>query len=215
MSHCRALPTHCRAAQFSPQSCASRHSSVKSISLRSVALRSSSRVAPRRSHAFRVQANELNRWADKGGMDDDCAHDYFDRTTAAVVMRVLTAQATKRVLHQLQESDLIIAQWLNHFCAEHPPLDGNKFILSLLSMKGTTVDEAAFGVTHHINPQNIAHRILMTREDMALNMAQGLSKYATQENGMVLRRHLENTTYLSGGHDTAYKSRRGYHRPRP
>lgn len=54
-----------------------------------------------------------------------------------------------------------------------------------------------------------------TREDMALNMAQGLSKYATQENGMVLRRHLENTTYLSGGHDTAYKSRRGYHRPRP
>lgn len=158
-------------------------------------------------------------------------------------MRVLTAQATKRVMQQLQESDLIIAQWLNHFCAEHPPLDGNKvrvrrcllctrclqggmrrgpslavgckavgtpgawdqephlppkcslhgrscdvggshqrqqhpcitlpsytmhlrlqFLLSLLSMKGTTVDEPAHGLTHQINPQQIAHRILMVSD---------------------------------------------------
>jgi hypothetical protein len=47
------------------------------------------------------------------------------RETAAVILKVLTARSVKKLLWQLQELDLIVAQWFNNYCSENPPTGGN------------------------------------------------------------------------------------------
>lgn len=50
----------------------------------------------------------------------------FDKDTADTLLRVLTAKAVKRLLHELMELDQFKAQWFNNYCSEHPPADGDK-----------------------------------------------------------------------------------------
>ena len=48
------------------------------------------------------------------------------RDTAAVVMRVITARATQKLLMQLSELDIHVASWLSNYVSENKPLEGNK-----------------------------------------------------------------------------------------
>ena len=41
------------------------------------------------------------------------------------MIRVLTAKAVQKVLMQMGPVDGFTAKWLNSYCADHPPLEGN------------------------------------------------------------------------------------------
>lgn len=129
-----------------------------------------------------------------------------------MLLRVLTARAVKKLLMQLQELDLHKAQWLNHYCADNPPTEGNAFIVELFNARGTTVVDNINQTTHAIDPQNLAHRLLQIRDDMARAATIALPQYVELQNTQVLRTHLERSTFISGSHDksSSYKDRRGY-----
>lgn len=187
-------------------------------------LRASLRAAAPRSgrRALCVQANELNKWADRSNYDEhndeDWENSQFDQETAALVLKVLTAKATQRLLLQLQELDVFKAQWLTNYCSEHPPSGSNKFLLGLLRQKATTVLDASTATTHTIDPANLAHRIVQIRSEMASTMLK-FPKYVEVQTTEVLRQHLMTSTYVSGTSTAAaegsdYKERRGYYRRR-
>ncbi len=48
------------------------------------------------------------------------------RDTGAVILRVLTARATQKLLMQLSELDIHVSSWLSNYVSEHKPLEGNK-----------------------------------------------------------------------------------------
>jgi hypothetical protein len=97
-------------------------------------------------------------------------------------------------------------------CAEHPPTEGNKFLLELFAQSGTVVVENTTNTSHNIDPQNLAHRLLQIRDDMARAATVALPQFVELENTTVLRTHLERSTFVSGSHADAggYKDRRGY-----
>ncbi|KAI3428239.1 hypothetical protein D9Q98_006619 [Chlorella vulgaris] len=165
-----------------------------------------------------VQANELNHWADRSNYDshdsDSWQWSQFDKDTADTLLRVLTAKAVKRLLHQLMELDQFKAQWFNNYCSEHPPADGDKFLLRLFKAPSVVVREVTTGTDHTIDPANLAHRVIQIRADMAQTLVE-LPKYIELQNTEVLRQHLTASTYLSGSSEQGYKERRGYYRGRP
>lgn len=115
---------------------------------------------------------------------------------------------------QLQELDIIVAQWLNNYAAENPPTEGNAFIADLFNAKGTVVVDPATKISHHVDPQNLAHRILQVREDMAKKATLDLPGFVERQNTLVIRKHLERNTFVSGSSGPeGYKERRGYFRP--
>lgn len=170
-----------------------------------------------------MSCNELNKWADRSNYDehndDEWEKSQFDRETAAVVLKVLTAKATQRLLFQLQELDIFKAQWLSNYCSENPPSGSNKFLLEMLRQPSTTVVDATNATSHTIDPANLAHRIVQIRSEMASGMTK-FPKFVEVETTEVLRQHLMRSTYVSGtstggsGERGDYKERRGYHRPR-
>ena len=138
---------------------------------------------------------------------------FFCRETAGVLLRVITARAVKLLLTQLQELDMLQAQWFNNYCAENPPTEGDKFIADLFNAKGVVVFDPNTQHNHHIDPQNLAHRLLQVRGDMASNVTLDLPNFVKRRNTGVLRTHLERNTFVSGSNDDGYKERRGYIRP--
>lgn len=141
---------------------------------------------------------------------------FFYRETAKVLLRVITARSVKLLLVQLQELDLFQAQWFNNYAAEHPPTEGDKFIQELFNAKGTVVTDPNTQLSHNIDPQNLAHRVLQIRDDMAKKATLDLPAFTERCNTGVLRSHLERNTFISGGvdeNDGKYKARRGYFRP--
>jgi hypothetical protein len=139
------------------------------------------------------------------------------RDTAKVLLKVLTARSVQRLLYQLQELDMITAQWMNNYAADHSPMTGNQFIEELFNAKGTIVVEKATGTKHTIDPQNLAHRILMIRNDMAKKATLSLPEFVDMEDANVMRNHLTKNTFVSGSHDTSESAsgsakRRGYFR---
>lgn len=174
----------------------------------------------RRALCMRIQANDLNKWANLSGMDDQCDPSPFDEDTAKVLLRVLTARSVKRLLMQLQELDLVTAQWLNNYAAENSPMTGNEFIQKLFDVKGTTITDQHQGLNHTIDPQNLAHRILTIRNDMAQKATMSLPEYTSRMDAEVMRSYLTKNTFVSGttgeGNTVANSTkRRGYYRPPP
>jgi len=56
------------------------------------------------------------------------------RDTAAVVIRVITARATQKLLMQLSELDIHVAGWLSNYVSEHKPLEGNTVCTHMCGM---------------------------------------------------------------------------------
>jgi hypothetical protein len=88
-------------------------------------------------------------------MDDGDFEDDFNKELATVLLRVLTARAVKLLIEQLQELDVIVGTWFMAFCGEHPPTEGNAFVLKLLAEKGTSIVDHTQRppVTHVVDPQ--------------------------------------------------------------
>lgn len=112
------------------------------------------------------------------------------------------------------ECDLLVAQWLNNFAADHPPTDGNKFVAHLLDQRGTQVTDPTTRSVHTVDPQILARRILIIRDDLARNATYNLPDYVERENTAILRSHLEKNTFVSGSSGAQYGERRGYYRRR-
>lgn len=170
-----------------------------------------------RKLSLSVYANDLNKWANLEGMDDQCDPNPFDTDTAKVLLKVLTARSVKRLLIQLQELDMITAQWLNNYAANNSPMTGNEFIEKLFDVKGTVIVDKQTQTKRTIDPQNLAHRILIIRNDMAKKATLCLPEYVDREDGDVMRKHLVKNTFVSGAHDgnteaSGSTKRRGYFR---
>lgn len=170
-----------------------------------------------RKLSLTVYANDLNKWANLEGMDDQCDPNPFDTDTAKVLLKVLTARSVKRLLIQLQELDMITAQWLNNYAADNSPMTGNEFIEKLFDVKGTVIVDKQTQTKRTIDPQNLAHRILIIRNDMAKKATLCLPEYVDREDGDVMRKHLVKNTFVSGAHDgnteaSGSTKRRGYFR---
>lgn len=140
----------------------------------------------------------------------------FEKDTTQVVIRCLTARAVQRVLLSLQEVDGWSAKWLNTWCATHPPLDGDKFIADLMLEAPVTLVDPYTGQSHAVSPTQIASGVLSVRQELAGHVAKGLPGAVAAGNVSVLRRHLEEHTYVSGdaGNDAARPSYRNYRRNR-
>ena len=100
----------------------------------------------------------------------------------------------------------------NNYCAEHPPTESNAFILGLFSAPHSVVIDTTTQTSHSIDPQNLAHRVLQIRDDMARAATSSLPQFVELENTGVLRTHLERSTFVSGSHTAGgdFKERRGY-----
>ncbi|PSC71552.1 NAD+ synthase (glutamine-hydrolysing) [Micractinium conductrix] len=173
----------------------------------------------RRGFRCVLARNELNKWADRSNYDehdpDDWERSQFDSETLALVLKVMTAKATQRLLLQLQELDLFKAQWLTNYCSENPPSGSNKFLVGLFKQPSTVVHDASTATDHTIDPANLAHRIIQIRGDMASSLTK-FPKFVELENASVMREHLASTTYVSGspGADSGSTRRRGYYNGR-
>lgn len=95
----------------------------------------------------------------------------------------------------------MVAEWLNQYCSSHPPLEGDEFIEQLFSVQPVRVLNTITGRYHHVNPFDLANRILLTREDLARNVAEDLPFQSARQNVKILRAHLERHTYTSGTSD--------------
>lgn len=159
----------------------------------------------RRSKAVRargrlhVRANELNKWGDRSGPEENAGleDDGFVRDTRRIVTRALTARATQRVLMQLSETNLYAAQWLEGFCSEHRPLDGDEFLLALLrELPATRVDKIN-NAEHRVVPHDMAERIMETRCSLAKEVGD-LENVVRASNLDTVKRHLVRNSYTSG-----------------
>lgn len=115
---------------------------------------------------------------------------------------------------QLMECDLLVAQWLNNFAAENPPTSGNKFVSLLIDQPGTQVTDPTTRSVHTVDPQVLARRVLIIRDDLARNATYSLPEYVERQNTSILRSHLEKNTFVSGSSGAQYSERRGYYRRR-
>jgi hypothetical protein len=131
-----------------------------------------------------------------------------------VLLRVLTGRAVKKLIVQLMEFDLVVAQWMNNFAADNPPTDGNRFIARLLDQRGIQITDPTTRSVHSVDPQVLARRVLIIRDDMARNATYNLPDYVERENTALLRSHLEKNTFVSGSSGDQYRERRGYFRRR-
>jgi hypothetical protein len=92
------------------------------------------KIKPPRRYSVQVEANELNKWGDTSGGDENVGMPemHFEVECAKVVTRVLTAKAVQHILYQLGETNLIVCQWFNNYAAENSPLQGDDFVLKLM-----------------------------------------------------------------------------------
>lgn len=152
-----------------------------------------------RRKRFHVQANELNKWGDRSGPEENAGleDDGFVRDTVQIVTRALTARATQKVLMQLSETNLYAAQWLEGFCSEHRPLDGDKFLLELLRELPVTRVDKVNNAEHRVLPHDMAERIMETRCALAKDMGD-LEKAVRASNLDTIKQHLVRNSYTSG-----------------
>ncbi|KAI8470125.1 MAG: hypothetical protein J3K34DRAFT_459013 [Monoraphidium minutum] len=167
----------------------------------SFTLSSRPRGSPRaRPHAPKdrlVMAHAREQRPDDGALSGEGVS-LFDTDTTQVVIRCLTARAVQRVLLSLQEVDGWAAKWLNGYCANHPPLGGDEFIAGLMLEAPAALVDPYTGGVHHVHPARLAAGVLAARQELAGHVAAALPGAVAAGSVGVLRRHLEEHTYVSG-----------------
>jgi hypothetical protein len=125
--------------------------------------------------------------------------------TTQVVLRSVTARAVQRVLARLYAVDRASFDWLSRFSQQNPPIEGSGFVARLLSEPPVAVDvpSDAGGAstprqTRVVNPAQLASAVLVTRGELARDVARALEDCAARENVAVLREHLRRHTYTTG-----------------
>jgi hypothetical protein len=88
-----------------------------------------------------------------------------------------------------------------------------QFISDLMLQPPVALADPYSGRTHRVHPARLASGILTAREELAAHVAKGLPSAVARSNVSVLRRHLEEHTYVSGTHvDAPRPSYRDYRR---
>ena len=64
------------------------------------------------------------------------------------------------------------------------------------------------GATVEIHPAQLGERVLKMREGLAVSVAKVVPSVVGRRNVAVLRKHLENTSYISGSLDNSQDKRR-------
>ena len=131
------------------------------------------------------------------------------------MLRVLTARAVTRMILQFEETDVRIAAWFSDFCSQNSPMEGDKvrsshahgwrrfsmhgcsftslapqFLAKLLAATPTTLHSSVTKEDRHINPSDLADRLIIVRHTMAKSMS-ALPEYVARSNLDVYRKHLE------------------------
>lgn len=136
----------------------------------------------------------------------------FDRETARLALRMLTARAAAAVLTNVAQVDDFKAAWLKEFIQQNPPIEGNAFLQALMEARPVYCMDPYSGARHYVNPAAIANAVLVTREALAERLAKGLTPKVADANMSLLRQHLEAHTYVSGSNNVQRASFRAYRR---
>uniref|UniRef100_A0A383VD67 Uncharacterized protein n=1 Tax=Tetradesmus obliquus TaxID=3088 RepID=A0A383VD67_TETOB len=152
--------------------------------------------------------------SNKQGKDPALEESDFDRETARLAVRMLTARAAGMVLQNVAEVDDFKAAWLQEHFKQNPPIEGNEFLANLLEAKPVYATDPYTGATYHINPAAIANAVLVTREALAAKLSRSITPKVADANIAIMRSHLERHTYVSGSNDDVKPSFRQY-RKRP
>eukprot|EP01023_Acetabularia_acetabulum_P049455 TRINITY_DN5281_c0_g1_i1.p1 TRINITY_DN5281_c0_g1~~TRINITY_DN5281_c0_g1_i1.p1 ORF type:complete len:220 (-),score=30.80 TRINITY_DN5281_c0_g1_i1:662-1321(-) len=154
-----------------------------------------------------IECNELNKWANTDGPDENAGlpDNSFARYTNLVVLKCLTARAVQKIILELQTSDTQSAQWLNKYCGEHPPLEGDNFLLELMGMQNIHSPGDQYGHEFVVRPMELANRIIAYRAELSKLIASEIQGIAVEKNIGVMRSHLEKHSYVSGSWDTEDK----------
>ena len=128
--------------------------------------------------------------------------------TTQVVLRSVTARAVQRVLARLHSVDRASYDWLSRFAAAHPPIEGSAFVTRLLSEPPpppppVASPAAGGGQGGGVNPAQLASAVLVTRAELARDVAALLEDCAARENVGVLQDHLRRHTYVTGNTTSA------------
>lgn len=111
--------------------------------------------------------------------------------------------------HDLINPPFLLPAFL-HTRPQHPPIEGNAFLASLMEAKPVCSVDPYTGATQVINPAAIASAVLSTREVLAKQLAKNLTSHVQDANVTLMRTHLETHTYVSGTNDEVKPSFRQY-----
>lgn len=73
-----------------------------------------------------------------------------------------------------------------------------QFVLKLLKARPEEKMDVINQKMHIVNPMDIADRVLLVREELAISLATGFDQYVARGNVDVKRKHLQNSSYTSG-----------------
>eukprot|EP01024_Parvocaulis_polyphysoides_P064976 TRINITY_DN7566_c0_g1_i4.p2 TRINITY_DN7566_c0_g1~~TRINITY_DN7566_c0_g1_i4.p2 ORF type:complete len:222 (-),score=25.74 TRINITY_DN7566_c0_g1_i4:597-1262(-) len=173
------------------------------------ALRQNIKSKPSKSRNYlkSVQCNELNKWADTDGPEENAGlpDNSFYKSTNLTVLRCLTAKAVQKVIMEMQTSDMQVAKWLNKYSAEHPPLQGDDFLLELMGKETIHNPGDEHGHEYIVRPMELANRIIAARMELSKSIASVITDVASERNVAIMRKHLETHSYTSGSWDTEDK----------
>jgi hypothetical protein len=102
----------------------------------------------------------------------------------------VTARAVQRVLQRLATVDRSSHDYLAAFAKQHPPIAPD-FIARLLA------EPPGANASANANPAQLASAILVTRAELARDVARSLEDSAARDNVSVLREHLSRHTYVT------------------
>eukprot|EP00882_Tetradesmus_deserticola_P000746 GHRQ01000814.1.p1 GENE.GHRQ01000814.1~~GHRQ01000814.1.p1 ORF type:complete len:211 (+),score=71.48 GHRQ01000814.1:222-854(+) len=158
----------------------------------------------------RMQTVLVRASLNKFDRDSQLEESDFDRETARLAVRMLTARAAGMVLQNVAQVDDFKAAWLQEHFKQNPPIEGNDFLTNLLEAKPVYATDPYTGAGHHINPAAIANAVLVTREALAAKLSKSITPKVQDANIGIMRSHLERHTYVSGSNDDVKPSFRQY-----
>eukprot|EP01024_Parvocaulis_polyphysoides_P016863 TRINITY_DN1747_c0_g1_i1.p2 TRINITY_DN1747_c0_g1~~TRINITY_DN1747_c0_g1_i1.p2 ORF type:complete len:218 (+),score=22.84 TRINITY_DN1747_c0_g1_i1:233-886(+) len=156
---------------------------------------------------LKIECNELNKWANTDGPEENFGlpENSFAKYTNLVVLKCLTARAVQKIILELQTSDTQTAHWLNLYCKDHPPLEGDSFLLELMGKENIYNAGDQYGHEFVVRPMELANRIIAYRTELSKSIAKEICGIANERNIGVMRTHLEKHSYVSGSWDTEDK----------
>jgi hypothetical protein len=83
----------------------------------------------------------------------------------------------------------------------------------LCMQRPQTILNKSSGSQHHINPQQLGNRVILMRAELAKSVSQMVPNEIQKRNVEVLRKHLENSSYISGSSERSRgREKKGYRR---
>jgi hypothetical protein len=121
-------------------------------------------------------------------------------------LRSVTARAVQRVLARLAVVDRASHSWLSAFVQQNPPIAPG-FVAALLAEPPVAVpaspedasssSSSSSTPSRVVNPSQLASAVLVTRAELAADVARSLEDRAARDNVATLREHLSRHTWVT------------------